>query len=288
VRVDSELGVMRKAWVNPRLQVRYALIPELTVKAGAAMYQQPPDYTLGQLSTVFGNPGLLPEGAWHFMAGAEAKLFGFLELDVQGYYKWLFDQARQTLSSGDGSDISIPGAATRYSSTGYGRAYGLEVFARVRPTTWFMGWVSYSLSRYERDYYGGVSYAPGPLDQPHNLIVVASFSLPWDLTVGARFRFASGPLVTPIISSIFDANANLYVALPGLPWSQRLPSFVQLDLRVDKRIVFKNFSLSVYVDVQNVSDAQNPEALVYNFNYTKSTWVTGIPILPTAGLRGEW
>lgn len=289
LRFDGELGVMKKVWLNPRLQARWSPFHDVWVKAGAAMYQQPPDYRQGQLSPVFGNPGLKPEGAWHFMAGAEAKLLGgALELDVQGYYKWLFDQARQTLASGEGSDVSIPGNDTRFSSLGYGRAWGLEVLARVRPTKWLMGWVAYSLSRFERDYYGGVAYAPGPLDQPHNLILVASVALPWGLNFGARFRFASGPLVTPFITSIFDANANLYVPLPAMPWSQRLPNFVQLDVRLDKRFTFDAFSLSLYLDVQNVTNAQNPEALLYNFNYTRSAFVMGIPILPTAGLRGEW
>jgi TonB family protein len=288
LRFDGELGVMKQVWLNPRLQARWSPWPQVWLKAGAAMYQQPPDYRQGQLSPTFGNPGLRPEGAWHFMAGAEATLWSALELDVQGYYKWLFDQARQTLASGQGSDVSIPGAETRYSSKGYGRAWGLEVLARVRPTRWLMGWVAYSLSRFERDYYGGVAFAPGPLDQPHNLIAVASVALPWGLNFGVRLRFASGPLVTPFINSIFDTNANQYVPLPALPWSQRLPNFVQLDLRLDKRVVFDAFSLSVYLDVQNVTNAQNPEALIYNFNYTRSAYVMGIPVLPTAGLRGEW
>ena len=288
VRVDSELGVMRKAWVNPRLNVRYALLPELTLKAGAGLFQQPPDYRSGVLSTAFGNPGLLPEGAGHFTVGAEAQLFKLIEVDVSGYYKLLFNQARQTLASGEGSDISIPGAETRYSSGGYGRSYGVEALVRIRPTKYFVGWVAYSLSRFERDYYGGIAFAPGPLDQPHNLIVVGSVTLPLEFNLGARFRFASGPLVTPFVSSIFDVNANTYVPLPGLPWSQRLPDFAQLDVRVDKRFTFKTWSLTAYLDVQNVTNAKNPEALLYNFNYSRSTFVTGIPILPTAGLRGEW
>ncbi|MBL8923962.1 MAG: TonB-dependent receptor [Myxococcaceae bacterium] len=288
LRMDGELAVMKKVWLNPRLAVRYTPLDVLTVKAGAAMYQQPPDYRTGQLSPVFGDPSLRPEGAWHFMGGAELRLFKLLEVDLQGYYKALFNQARLSLASGEGSDISIPGAKTRYTSDGYGRAYGGEVLVRVRPTKYFLGWVSYSLSRFERDAYGGAQYAPGPLDQPHNLIVVGSVQLPWNVNVGARFRYASGPLVTPIASSLFDAQANLYVPIPALPWSRRLPDFLQLDVRVDKRFVFENWSLVAYLDVQNATNRQNPEALFYNFNYSESAFVYSIPILPTVGVRGEW
>ncbi len=288
LRLDGELTTMQKVWLNPRLSARWAVLPTLALKAGAAMYQQPPDYRTGQLSPVFGNPKLLPEGAWHFMVGAEAKLFDLFELSVQGYYKPLFDQARQTLASGQGSDITVAGNDTHYTSLGYGRAYGGELLLRVRPTRYFVGWVAYSLSRFERDYFGGVAYAPGPLDQPHNLIVVGSFTLPWNLNLGLRFRYASGPLITPVLGSLFDASGNYSVPLPGLPWSQRLPDFFQLDARLDKRFVFDAWTFVVYLDVQNVTNQQNPEALFYNFNYTQSAYLTGIPLLPTLGLRGEF
>ena len=76
--------------------------------------------------------------------------------------------------------------------------------------------------------------------------------------------------------------------IPALPWSRRLPDFVQLDVRIDKKFVFENWSLVAYLDVQNATNQQNPEALFYNFNYSESAFVYSIPILPTLGLRGEW
>ncbi|MFT3837542.1 MAG: TonB family protein [Myxococcaceae bacterium] len=286
VRGDYE-SYMNKAWADPRISILYSPHERITLKGGAGLYHQPPDYRLGELSKVFGNPDLLPEAASHYMVGAEAKVTDTLGIDVQGYYKDLFHQARQTLANGLGSDVNIPGAETRYTSKGYGRAYGAEILIRQQLTKNFFGWVAYSLSRYERDYYSGVAYAPGPLDQPHNLIAVASYKLPWNLQVGGRFRYASGSLVTPIVASLYDTNANYYYPLPGLPWSKRLPDFWQLDVRVDKKFVFDKFSLAVYVDVQNVTNRQNVEGVFYNFNYTQQQYVYGIPILPALGLRGE-
>ena len=60
-----------------------------------------------------------------------------------------------------------------------------------------------------------------------------------------------------------------------------------LDLRIDKRWQFKTWQLSAYLDVQNVYNNGNVEGLQYNFNYTSRNYVTGIPILPSLGLRGE-
>jgi hypothetical protein len=279
---------MNKGWLDPRLQVLWTPISRLTLKAGAGIYHQPPDYRSGELSAVFGNPGLRPEGANHYMVGAEYRFTDAIGLDVQGYYKDLFDQARQTLAKGLGSDVNIAGVDSLYTSDGYGRAYGMEILLRHKFSHNLFGWIAYSLSRFERDYYGGVIYAPGPLDQPHNLIAVLSYRLPLDFVVGTRVRFASGTLVTPIVASLYDTNGNYYYPLPGLPWSERLPDFFQLDVRIDKRFVFQSWVLAVYLDVQNVTNHKNVEGLFYNFDYTQKQYVYGVPILPQLGIRSEF
>ncbi len=297
VRVDGELAVMHKAWVNPVLNGRVTVLENagaplsmLALKAGVGLYQQPPDYRSGVLSTQFGNPGLKPEAAVHSVLGIETRFLDLIDFNVQGYFKYLYNQTRRVFESdnGGGSDVNIAGNPGHYESNGTGYAYGAEFLLRIRPTRYFVGWVSYTLSRYERDYYGGVAFAPGPLDQPHNLIVVGSFTLPYGFNIGLRFRYSSGPLVTPYIGALYDANGGFFVGLPGLPWSKRLPDFIQLDARIDKRFVFDSWTLVLYADVQNVTNQQNPEALYYNYDYTKSAYVTGIPILPTIGVRGEW
>ena len=286
VRGDYE-SVMGDAWLDPRLSVLLRPLEWLTLKAQAGLYHQPPDYRVGQLSPAFGNPALLPEGASHFMLGAEGRFFEGLSVDLQGWYKDLSHQARQVLTAGLGSDVNIPGAASRFASTGTGRAYGADLLVRWRGRRFF-GWVAYSLSRVEREAFAGPGYTLAALDQPHNLIVVASARLPWNVTVGARFRFASGSLITPVVASLFDNNGNYYYPLPGQPWSTRLPNFFQLDVRVDKRFVFSTWTLAVFIDVQNATNQQNPEGQFYNFNYTQHAYVYGIPIVPSVGLRGEW
>src|SRR5207247_419139 len=115
VRADDE-SHMKKAWVDPRLAVIFSPLSWLTLKGGVGLYHHPPDYRSGQHSPVFGNPDLLPEGARQYMVGAEGHVTDSLSLDLQFYYKDLFDQARQVLASGLGSDVNIPGADSRYSS----------------------------------------------------------------------------------------------------------------------------------------------------------------------------
>jgi hypothetical protein len=51
---------------------------------------------------------------------------------------------------------------------------------------------------------------------------------------------------------------------------------------------FEAWKLSTYLDVQNVYYSQNVEGYDYNFNYTQRTVITGLPIIPSIGLRGDF
>ena len=64
--------------------------------------------------------------------------------------------------------------------------------------------------------------------------------------------------------------------------------FHQLDIRVDKRWKFKSWQLSAYLDVQNVYNHANSEGIRYNYNYTNRLYISGLPILPSLGLRADF
>lgn len=278
---------MKKAWVDPRLAAFWQVTDALLLKGALGLYHQAPDYRQGQLSPTFGNPNLLPEGATQYMIGTEVKFTDALSLDAQFYYKELFHQSRATIAS-SGGDVSVDAVDLHYTSVGRGRAYGAEILLRHALTKNFFGWVSYSLSRTERDYLSGTTYGLSPFDQPHNLIVVASYKLPFDLIVGARLRYTSGPLNTPTIGAIYDANGNYHFPLLGEQFSRRLPDFFQVDVRLDKRFVFREWVLALYLDVQNVTYRKNVEAVLNSFDYKKEAYLTGLPILPVLGARAEW
>jgi hypothetical protein len=129
-------------------------------------------------------------------------------------------------------------------------------------------------------------------DQTHNLIMLGSYRLGRGWEFGARFRIVSGPLDTPTVArpslpAIYAADAGSYVPLQGKPYTSRLPLFHQLDLRVDKRWQFKAWALSAYLDVQNVYNHPAAESYVYNYDFSRRSYQTGIPIIPSIGLRGE-
>jgi TonB family protein len=279
---------MNKAWFDPRLSVLWQVADRVLLKGGIGLYHQPPDYRSGALSKVFGNPNLKPEGARQYMVGAEVQFTDAITLDVQGYYKDLFDQVRSTLGDTSGSSTGSSPTDVRYTNIGHGRSYGLEVLLRHALTKNFFGWVSYSLSRTERDFYGGTQWGLSPFDQPHNLVVLASYKLPYDFIVGAKLRYTSGPLDQPVIGTLYDANANYYFPIQDTTYSRRLPDFFQVDVRIDKRFVFQDWVLAIYLDVQNATYHKNVESVLYSYDYSQQAYLTGLPILPVLGVRGEW
>ena len=61
-----------------------------------------------------------------------------------------------------------------------------------------------------------------------------------------------------------------------------------MDVRIDKVWTFDRWRYSMYLDVQNVWNGTNAEAIDYNYNFTIGTPVSGLPLLPILGLRGDF
>jgi hypothetical protein len=68
----------------------------------------------------------------------------------------------------------------------------------------------------------------------------------------------------------------------------RVPPFHALDVRIDKTLtVGGRGKVAAYLDVQNIYNRANPEQVAYSFDYRASRYDSGLPILPSLGLRGE-
>jgi TonB family protein len=280
---------------SPRLNGRYDLVPatdadaeigrrrlRTTLKGGVGVFHQPPDFQ--ETDEVFGTPGVRSNRALHYSVGVEQELSRQIELSVEGFYKDLAQLVvREPAESG----------GFRYTNDGTGYVVGMETLLKYKPDSRFFGWLAYTLSRSVRQ--DGPDLDPYLFffDQTHNLVVLGSYRLGRGWEFGSRFRIVSGPLTTPVLGppalpAIYAADSGSYVPLQGEPYSRRLPLFHQLDVRLDKRWQFHDWRLSAYLDVQNVYNHQAVELLVYNYNFSQEAFQTGLPIIPSVGLRGEF
>jgi TonB family protein len=278
--------------ISPRINARYDLISggtnddgslrrRTTVKGGVGMYYQPPQYQ--ETNKVFGTPGIDSNRAIHYALGIEQELTAQLDLGVEAFYKDLDHLVA----------AAPPDSLNAYSNLGTGRVIGLETLLRYKPDKHFFGWIAYTLSRSERRDYAGDDTYLIPYDQTHNFTMLGSYRLGRGWEVGARFRVISGSLVTPVrttpsLPALYVADAGSYVPLEGEADSQRLPLFHQLDLRLDKRWQFRAFRLSAYLDVYNAYNNAATEGVSYDYNYARQVYTTGVPFLPSIGVRGEF
>lgn len=279
--------------VSPRFNARYSLfLPEdefwagkplkTIIKGGLGKFSQPAAYQ--ELDPVFGSPGLRSNQSMHYSLGIEQGLSQQVEISVEGFYK--------DLSSLVSSAPNALGVST-YGNFGSGQVVGLETLLKYNPDERFFGWIAYTLSESLRKNCPSCEEYRFQYDQTHNLIILGSYRLGNGWEIGARFRVVSGPLATPRVAapalpSIYAGDAGTYLGVDGKPYSERLPLFHQADIRVDKRWQFRTWRLNAYLDIQNVYNNAATEAYVYNYDFSQRAFQTGLPILPSIGLRGEF
>jgi TonB family protein len=266
--------------VNPRLNVRYDLHSgpqRTTVKGGVGLFSEPPQIT--QLIVPFGTPGLKSNRSLHSSVGIEQVLTEQVEVSVEAFHKYL-DHLVVAAQFADGS--------RGFSNVGHGYVYGTETMVRWKPGGRFFGWLAYTLSRSVRQPNPSEPARVYEFDQTHNLTLLGSYDLGRGWRAGGRFRFVSGNPYTPCVGGVLNAAAGSYECIQGQVNSRRIPTFHQLDLRVDKTWTFRDFRLAAYLDVQNVYNHSNVEGVSYNYRFTTPQWQTGLPIIPSLGLRGEF
>lgn len=273
-------------WVfDPRAVIRFTLFEGVKLKAASGLFSEPPFPF--QLTRGIANPNLAPERAWQNSVGTELQLPASFEIDSTLFYSKMWDITR---ASGE-LQQSADGMVQRpfFVSDGRGRAYGWELLLRRRAEKGLFGWISYTLSRSERFLEGGRSVVFA-FDQTHVLNLALSYAVSgW--TFGARFTLATGRPVGDILDpngrTNFDADEDDFNP-DSRGKTTRLPTFHQLDVRIDRDFTVGRVRGSVFIDVINVYNAQNSEGYRYSFDFTQRGRLPGLPILPTIGVRATF
>lgn len=263
-----------RSWdLQPRVVARQDLtkeFPRTMLKGGVGRFANPP--APQDTNPVFGVPGTRSTIANHYGFGAEQEITRNVEISSEAYYRQY-----------DGVIVSGAG------NIGEGRSYGLETLLRYKPDRRFFGFLAYTLSRSVRRDGPNQPEHLFQYDQTHILTATGSYRLGRGWEIGARFRLVSGNLRTSQTYGFYDSTSGAYI--PGLAYptyGTRNPMFHQLDVRLDKTWVFQEgVKMSVYLDVYNAYNQGNVEGVSYNFNSTLSTYATGIPLLPSIGMRLE-
>ncbi|HEY6477752.1 MAG TPA: TonB family protein [Polyangia bacterium] len=264
---------------NPRIAAAFRATKRLTLTAGAGIYGQPPDPQ--DMSPVFGNPTIGLLRAAHLSGGFNFKLRPTLTLEVVGFYKRFWDLVSR-------NENPSPPVAQSLTQDEVGRAYGGQVLLRQELLHGFFGWITYSLTRSDRKDHPDTDWRLFDFDQTQALGVVASYQLGHGWDAGARFRYTTGFPRTPVVNATYDVANNQYDPVFGAQNSIRIPPFYQLDARLEKSFVYRRMKLNVFLDVQNITNRQNPEEIIYNYDFSLKAYITGFPTLAVLGARMEF
>jgi hypothetical protein len=191
-------------------------------------------------------------------------------ITAEGFFKKYSDypvsQSRGISLANEGADFGAIGNE-RVNSVGEGRAYGLELFLQKKLVDKIFYLLAYTWYKSE---FSGASgeFVPSNWDNNHLLSALfgKKFGKGWE--VGLKFRYSGGAPYTPLD---LEASRRNYLSLgTGVPDltrvnTARLKSFNQLDLRVDKKWNYRQFTFDLFLDIQNVLMSMNQTVPTYTF-----------------------
>jgi hypothetical protein len=266
LRLDSyTISGVTKSDLGPRLAARLALDEKTWLMGSGGRFSQAPSLTV-QIPAAE-NFGLALYGlqtAWQGSLGFGTRYMPGVEVEVTGYLqRYVLTDLR------DPALINPDPLASDFLVRRDARSYGMEVMIRRPASERLHGWISYTLSQSQRAL-GGV-IGPSDWDQRHILNAVLGYRL-GRYELGARGHLNTG---RPVL--VNGDQAETFV---------RLPTFCQLDLRAERRILFDAFTLNVYVELVNATLSREVYELDQQPTGDLSQRSLRV-VLPAIGIRGE-
>jgi hypothetical protein len=284
--------------VDPRLVVTHELDSGLTVRESLGLFHQPPSVS----DSIWGNEDLTSSHSIQATMGAAYPLTKALTISATGFYSDLrnlavddptasMDSLRHFYDSKIGSLSSSRefmakqfGTFSTLRNTGAGQNYGAELHAKYVGERGF-GWLAYtgSVARRRDTQASNDDWHRYVLDQPHVLTMVGSHKISSAWQVGARARYATGNPVTPIEGGQAIGNEK-FIPITGEAFSERLPDFFQLDLRIDRQWKRPWGTVGAFLDLQNVTNRKNVEGRSYEDDFSSYETTDGLPLFPAFGI----
>ncbi|MFP4467346.1 MAG: TonB-dependent receptor [Bacteroidales bacterium] len=262
--------------LSPRFSASYTITEGFFLNANAGRYYQLPAYTTmgfrnNQGMMINRENGLTYIQADHLVGGVEVLPRQNSTITLEGFYKtyrnYPFSVNDSVALGSQSADFGIVGGE-EVRSTGKGRAYGAELYYRDEDLWNWNIILSYT---YVRSEFKNIAdeFIPSAWDSRHILNITGLRNLPNNWEVGFKWRFSGGNPYTPYdlersgIASAWDVQGMGYLDYSRFN-SRRLSSFHELNVRVDKQFFLDNFSLMLYLDVQNIYNfqAEQPPILI--------------------------
>lgn len=181
------------------------------------------------------------------------------EFSAEIYYKWMQNQ----IDYKDGAELTANADVEAELLYGKGRAYGLELYGKKTKGK-FTGWVSYTLSKTERqfDQINNGKYFNARQDRTHDLALVGMYNLGRRWSVSANYIYSTGNAVTYPAGKYNIGGLNTYYYTERN--ANRMPHTSRLDIGATlKAKETKRFQSSWTFSVYNALNRKNPYAIQF-------------------------
>ncbi|MBU4537702.1 MAG: TonB-dependent receptor [Weeksellaceae bacterium] len=256
---------------SPRFSLSYKLTDKFAVNFNSGIFYQLPAYTaLGFVE----NGNLVNKNTLqyiknsHLVGGVEYNGKNNLRLTVEGYYKkyrnYPFSLRNQISLANIGGDFGVVGSEP-LDSRGFGETYGIEFLAQKRTVNDFYGIMAYTFGHSKFSNSVG-NLLPSSWDSRHILTLTAGKYFKRNWNVGVRFRMQSGLPETPYDLQR-SALVNIWNIANGPVQNYNLLNTArgnlshQLDVRAEKKWIFKKWQFTAYIDVVNAYGSKSPSSL---------------------------
>lgn len=257
---------------SPRLSLSYEFTENWRLNGSIGRYYKLPPYTIlgfrdndGELV----NKDADYTQSDHIVVGVQHYFSPSSSISLEGFYKRYEDYPVSVLDSvslaNKGADFEVLGSED-VETVGRGRSYGAELLFQQKLSKNFYGIFAYTLFYSEFTGFDRDRYIPSVWDSRHLISFTGGYKLNRNWEISARYRFA-GP--TPFVPTDLEATLENYpeVILDyDRLGEENLDTFSQLDLRIDKKWNFKNLSLDIFVEVQNLLSQDIPQPTEYGLN----------------------
>jgi outer membrane receptor for ferrienterochelin and colicin len=243
---------------SPRMSFSYGLTEDQRWKINGSVgrYYKIPTYTMlgyQDRMRVFVNQNLRYTQSDHWVAGLEHNLGPAARLTVEGFYK---NYSQYPVSVRDGVALANKGGGFEVlgnepvTSDGKGRAYGLELLYQQKLSGNFYGTFAYT---YFYSQFTGQSgtFLPSVWDSRHLMSFTGGYKLKRNWELSARWRYAGQTPYVPVNQSATLDNYPEIVLDYTRLGDELLNPFSQVDVRLDKKWNFSQYSLNLYFDFQN-------------------------------------
>ncbi len=253
--------------LSPRVSASYKLDPTGIFSVNASLgryYKILPYTTLGFQSSTgeFLNKDTDYIQSDHAVLGLEYLLSSTARITVEGFFKQYNDYP---ISITD--DVSLANKGGGFEvfgsepvlSDGKGRTYGVELLYQQKFTGRYYAIAAFTF--YQSEFTGSDTdtFLPAVWDNGILVSLLGGYKFGNNWEVSSRFRLLGEAPFVPVDQ---EATLNNYPAIL-LDYSRfgedRLGTFSQLDIRIDKKWSFEKFSLDLFLDVQNVLAQATPQ-----------------------------